>query len=552
MPKFISDADMAKLDSKSPSGAAPKKKFISDAEMAQAESGSGKPSIGETLSVKGQEGLMLGFRPVVGGIGAAIGEGLASLEQGGKGAGYNIPKAISAAKQGFQQGRQETVAEQDRISEARPGLSAVANIAGSIATAPLLPIKGLKGAVALGTGMGVGEGASRANTKGEFAASVGTGAAAGALGFGVAKAAGGTLNAASSKLQNFGETKAFKAAGAMLKDFRKAFKHEKVNELGRTLLDNGIVKSGDDVASIAQKSESLKQQTGQQIGEIYQKVQSVMSDPNKMGALPPEARLQIMASGFKPKQDAEALKLLIESEFKGKPGSTKVINQVGQVIDEISVNGDDLTPKQALEIKGQIDGLINWSKKSNEMPDVQQGLMTVRNFISEKINHQVGLIDQVVQSPQSKELLRLNKLYGNLSEITSIAKDKISRENSNAMFGLRDTGFAIGGAGVGAVGPLQQGDLEGALKGAALGATAGLASKGARMYGNAIQAKLADSASRLLSTRAPQAATQIGLAQPIASKALSASGAKPSLEQLLTGDHAVPGNDAIKRRMIKK
>lgn len=436
-----------------------------------------KMSAGKASAVQGEAGALLGLRPVVAGAGAAAGAFT--------GTNGTFGSKLAAAKDAFTQGRADANDEQNLARQQYPIIGAAASIGGSLLTAPLLPATvGLRGAIGLGAGMGVAQAAGSAQNASDAATDIAGGVGLGAAGYGAAKTIGGALS-------SFAESKAYKAAGAMLKDFRAAFNRdpEKINELGRTMLDNGLVKMGDDVGSIAKKSELLKRQTGQQIGEVYNKVLDTMTDPKVN--MPPEVRMAVEASGFHPEAQAEEMKTIVSQEFKGKPGSTGAIHKANQVIDEMAVNGNHLTPDHALELKGSIDSMINWSKKSQDLPMDQEALKTVRGYIQDKLNNQVKTIDSVLQSPQSKELKRLNSLYGNVATIANVSRDRALRESANKSFGLTDSVMAGGGLGAGALVGLGMGH-EG--MGAAIGGiAAAAANKMGRTYGNAAMASGANS-----------------------------------------------------------
>lgn len=235
----------------------------------------------------------------------------------------------------------------------------------------------------------------------------------------------------SAGFKNMATSGALKAAGAMFNDFRSMYHQapQRAEELGHTLLDNGLVKAGDTVHDIAMKANDLKDKTGKAIGEVYDKVLDSLTDVNNN--IPVEAKVQIQEAGLNPKSQADEMKQFVASQLTGKAGSTQAINKVGQVIDEISANGDGITPHKAIQIRSDVSNLIKWGKKNMEQDATQQGLLALRDYMSSKINGQVELLDSVLQSPQSAELARANKLYGNVSEISDIATDRMLRENAS-------------------------------------------------------------------------------------------------------------------------
>lgn len=451
----------------------------------------------DAAKIKASEGATLGLRPVVAGLGAAAGDTYGQLTGSQP---YDFGQTMNA----FLEGRHGAIDQQKKASADHPYISGGANVVGSLLTAPLLPLSaGLGGAVKLGAGFGAANAVGSAESVGEAAQDVAGGTLGGAGGYGIAKTGGRVVGNA---LEGFAENKAFKAAGAMLKDFRNAFNREpdKINDLGRTMLDNGLVKAGDSVGSIAQKSEQLRRQTGQQIGDVYDKVLGTLTDPASNVA--PEVAMQIQAAGFHPEQQAEEMKAMVSAALKGKPGSTQAIAKAHQVIDELAMNGNNITPDHALELKGGIDSMVNWSKKAADLPLDQDALKLVRNYIQERLNTQVQGLDQVLGNSQSKELARLNQLYGNVSTIANVAKDRVLRESANQSFGLGDKmAGGIGSIlGLGAEAMGAGGGHGGLVPLAAAGAGV-VGNKLARTYGNAAVASGADSLGRLVSNPAAYA-----------------------------------------------
>lgn len=444
-------------------------------------------SISDAAQTKGAQGFTFGLAPLAAGAGAALGN--LSGQPSGK------PTDWQAVKDAFKEGRQGRIDLQNKAQEDHPTISTVANIGSSLISAPLLPIgAGAKGAMKMGAALGAANAAGSAGSVGEAAQDIGGGVAGGAAGYGLAKTVGA---GASSALSGFAESKAYKAAGAMLKDFRSAFSKDpqKINELGRTMLDNGLVKMGDDVSSIAQKSEGLRRETGQKIGEVYDKVLSSITSPENQANITPEMQINIQSAGFHPEAQADEMKSIIAQKLKGQPGSTNAVAKANQVIDELAVNGNHITPQRALELKGSVDHMINWSKKSQDLPIEQDALKEVRGYIQNKLNNQVGALDQALGSKDSQELVRLNKLYGNVSTVANISRDRALREGANRSFGLTDT--IAGGAGVGGgamiSGAMGHGPGLGALIG---GAALGAGNKIARTYGNSALATGANALSR--------------------------------------------------------
>src|SRR3990167_7611300 len=122
-----------------------------------------------------EKGATLSARPAVAGLGAGAGAVVGSLEEG-KGLG----ESLSAGKEAFKEARSEANIEQADLAKQFPGRSMVGEAIGTIATAPLTPIKSLFGAAKVGAIGGAGQAAGEAESLGEAAEMIGTGAAFGA------------------------------------------------------------------------------------------------------------------------------------------------------------------------------------------------------------------------------------------------------------------------------------------------------------------------------------------------------------------------------------
>ena len=434
-------------------------------------------SSGRAALIKTGEGIGLGS--IAAGAGAAA--GAFSGTPGGVG------DKLSAAKDAFVQGRSDMNDELDAAQTQHPKISTAANVVGSLATVPFLPAtKTLSSAIKTGASLGALQAANTAKNAGEAAVDVAGGGVAGAAGYGLSKLA----QKASDTIKNLSETSAFKSAGAMLKDFRNVGAKsggnlDKVNELGRTMLDNGLVKAGDTVEDIASKSDTLRKETGQQIGSIYNKVLDDLTTPENVSKISPEIRLHIETEGFHPEAQADDLKKLIFDKFKGKPGGSQATKTAFNVIDELAMNGNHITPEHALDLKSMVNDLVKYDSRQpgGGHSMTQEALKDVSSFINTKLQTQIGLLDEALGSNQTKELLQLNKLYGNLSDISSIAKDRVFREAAHKRFGLTDA--IMGGAGATIGGFAGGEDHRGA--GSVIGAlaTAGASHMGSR-YGGAL------------------------------------------------------------------
>lgn len=285
----------------------------------------------------------------------------------------------------------------------------------------------------------------------------------------------------SEGLDKLSNLTAIKQAGGMLKDFRNALKKDKVSELGGTV--KKVMKAGDSVETIAEKTSGLLDDTGKQIGEIYRGIDETLTNPS--AKLSPKAvKAATGTPRFNPNTDVQEIKGLLKEQFGKKVGGKKVLAKMDDVLSDFSGRSDSLT--DALALKGEIDGMINFSKTKSEMPLEQEALVTIRNYIRDKTNKYV---ESVAPSLGIKsDIAALNKQYGNAQEVLKMAEDKVARESANRMFSLTD--YLAGGVGGGAIAS-GAGILNPATAAAAGGAA--ITNKLARKYGPGLISKGAES-----------------------------------------------------------
>ena len=325
------------------------------------------------------------------------------------------------------------------------------------------------------------EGFKRAATEGAYGA-LGEGA-----GIAIGTAATGLGKVAAEKLSTVSKEKAVKAAGAMLKDMRRLFGKGKIEELGKTLLENDIVTPLSTTKDVVSRTSALARDTGAKLDELYTSVQS---------AIPKSEAVK--AAGFRPMTDAKALVDSLTKELKGKVGSTTAINQLTTYLDEIAANGDDIPVSRVREIRQEVDDLINYQKRVGDLPTVQQGLHKIRTFINKKLADQADVVSSLTDTVSADELKRLNKLSSNLAEIGTIARDRVARDAANQAFGLSEK-IAMGAGGVGGtLAGIGGGGIESAITGGASAIALGTIAKAIRTYGNAAVASATEVAAKMI------------------------------------------------------
>lgn len=303
----------------------------------------------------------------------------------------------------------------------------------------------------------------------------------------VGAGAGALLGAAANKLPDVADAigqyapkQALKAAGAMLKDFRKEYANETVADTGKFILENGLVKAGDTVDSIAEKASALKERVGNDLGAGYDAAVKILP---KLGK---ESAEKVASAGFNPVRDKAAILASVKKDlgyaYKGRAALKGVEEYLDQLIEE---HGDQvLNPKVTNKIKSSLDKTaIDWERNPlAREPDSEAALKSLRSALSDKVSGQIEAIGKAVGDPDAAgTLAKLNRDYGMASKVERIAADRSNRDAANKAFGLTDTIWGAAGASAGAAigGPI------GAAIGAPLAAGAG---KVARTYGPSIVA----------------------------------------------------------------
>lgn len=299
----------------------------------------------------------------------------------------------------------------------------------------------------------------------------------GALAGGASEKVLGGIAGAPQKLKEFAQEKAFKSSGAMLKDFRKAFARDRVNELGQSMIDNGLVKPGMTFDHVAEKATALKKVAGKQIGSIYDKLSDLASRA-------PEKLSDAFAIADPSTIAAELTAVTRSSKVMPKLNSQAYREQMDRYVESVASSGQLHDVRYLNDVIGELDSKINYAKRVPEMSDLQQGLLAMRQYLRNKVNDIADRVGATTgDRALSQQLKELNRQYGNMSEISRIAQDRTGREAANRLLSPSDYGTSAIGALIGS----QFGETpEERLKHAVLGAGLGFANKGARKYGNPV------------------------------------------------------------------
>lgn len=283
------------------------------------------------------------------------------------------------------------------------------------------------------------------------------------------KAVGSGVKNAGKNLKTWSQNKTLKAAGYQKRDFEQAFGKKKAAEIGQSIIDNKLVSVGDNIADVAKKSESALKESGNKIGKIYDKADDITS-----------------LNG----EDVKSLNndFINESakRLEGTVRAKEVSQKLDSVLETLTENRNP-TFGELRKLRASIDDEINFAKKSSDLPKYQEELLHLRNKVQDLVKDKIGKVNHELK----RELIKENKKFSQFSDIAKISQKKMSGEESNAAFGLRERISTGTGAVVGSMigGPV------GTAIGAALG---GISTKVARQYGTPFVALTANKVARAL------------------------------------------------------
>jgi hypothetical protein len=268
------------------------------------------------------------------------------------------------------------------------------------------------------------------------------------------------------------EKLAFKSLGPYARDSIKAFAKDKVNDIGRTLLDTGAVGGAPkSYQGLLDKISSLKNNAGTTLGETVEMMAQkeggnpigvsrmkigdqlgndlISKETDAAGIIDRNAKLQAHIDAFK--AGGEENIPLLQAEMK-KRGIAKEINY-------------DRLPGADIPIDEQFNRALVGKLRSG----VEQG----GEALAEKTGFDVNKFKD------------MKNTYGNLATAEDIAAKRTSKDFANRFLSPSDYGAGLVGAGFGA---MSGGSPEERAKHALMGAGLGLINHGARKYGNQVMA----------------------------------------------------------------
>lgn len=272
------------------------------------------------------------------------------------------------------------------------------------------------------------------------------GAVGGSFGLGsaVGTAAREGLAAAASKvdLGGLAERKAFESLGAKMRDFAKLGKtaemsETRAREIGRTLLDQGIVKGSDGIESIAQKAAAKTEELGSKLGKMVEDLDA--------------------KAAIKPSVDTIAKRASDEivTRLEGMTGQGPLAGKVKSIVDDFVAKTEaNPTFTNIRTQRKAIDDLINYNKLSDM--GLSAELKGVRNIIEDEFTKAGEAASKELGGSFAAEYKATKKLYSQVKTAADIANGEVMKQAAAPSVGFRDlmTSGALGGGLTGIAGAM--------------------------------------------------------------------------------------------------
>lgn len=297
------------------------------------------------------------------------------------------------------------------------------------------------------------------------------------------------------KLRLAAERRAVKAATGQNQAFWKAEENKgKIQDIGRTLLNEGIVTAGKSQNEIRQGIEDLQRESGEAIGEKLRRLDEIARPRQKINIprdIVPGAEEIVLDLNSGPvaqrsaagRIDSEVDNLLsnVEREVLRTSARERRVYPRWSSPTRLDYN----TPMNLADLnrfKSQLDESINWD--SVEPPPTQNALRRLRGVINEAVENKAAGISTdalgmyklsgetdaqaLADSKLFEEFMAAKKTYGEMAPLMAPALQESIRQDSNRWFSPSDYGAALSG---GLLGSLSSGgnSLTSAMVGGAMG-----------------------------------------------------------------------------------
>lgn len=293
--------------------------------------------------------------------------------------------------------------------------------------------------------------------------------------------AGGFLEGAgvSDILKAQAERQAVKGAGAMVADLKKLGTSAeaidaRVRKVGRTLLDEGLVKATSTAEDIGAAAAARRAEVGERLGGMVRKLDSAAAKPD-VSAIANRVRAEVIAP--------------LET-MPGREGdAARVADWLKSFETKAAKPGESPSFERLWDVRKDLDKGLKWGSGGQPARYIEE-MRGVRDILETELTQAGDRAAAELGAKFSDEYKAAKSLYSDLKVIDDITKRKAAHNVSNRVISLTDTIAGGAGGGIGAM-------LGGGLGGLAGTAISTAFNKGVREYGNQAAAVLLDKASRL-------------------------------------------------------
>jgi hypothetical protein len=457
--------------------------------------------------------------------------GLRGLAEGASlGAAPAIAGGIEYLRTGkpYKQARNESREAFHKAQNAHPFIYGAGTVGGSL---PYAAITGdpLVAAPILGAIQGYAGSESENEEQNIKDAALGAalGLGVGAIGEGL-----GTLaRSAKGGLKDIASRRAAAALGAERGTIKK-IGSENIKDAGWNALEHKVVTPLANTEDMIARNESLRRQAGQQMGDIYNQVDSTGNkyfNPQNV-ALDVDKKIGDFYRSPINKGETSQLNNTLEAIRQRGDSGNKLAGKLGE---EINLEGNEnISLAEAQKLKEEVGKTAKWNN-ANQPTDKELMAREAYHIINKAIDDAANRGSTDIGVPGLKESLGKAKgIYGNTEDAAKLLKNREAKELGNKMgFGLTNT---IAGTGA-ATAAYMTGHNP--LTSAIVGGGVGLAKMGAERYGNQLTANLARAA-----YYAPE---KIGIYAPILKNA-----ARQGAQQLAISHYLLMKNDPEYRNLM--
>lgn len=283
----------------------------------------------------------------------------------------------------------------------------------------------------------------------------GTGALAQGLLSGAEKAASSWSNKGSEMIKK-SYKRAVQALGAKTGDLKKVYAKGDMDRIGKFALDEGFVRPGSTVETIAEKANQYMDDIGPKIGQVYSKVDEAVTNPKFLDEIGDSGKKILAKSELNAKNIANEALEKVKKTWAGKAGGKSAINRVAQELEALGELGENAAIQDLHAYRKSLDDLINFDKAVKDSPPAQKGLIELRRIIVDKIENRIKALETVGTGKGFDDLLSglkdLNQKFRSSADIKDIASKALAREESKIGGTLPLPGFydTVLGAGIGA------------------------------------------------------------------------------------------------------